>query len=85
MKGAITLERGGDGEVVALEGEVLRAVLSRAFAPGAPVGMTVDAGDETVPVSAKTIRSVKRDDGRFDVRLRLVNLRREHRAALERL
>lgn len=73
---------GGDGELVALEGEVIAAVFPRAFAPGAPVKMEAALGEASHSVEGKTIGSRRRDDGRFDVRLRAINLRRETREAL---
>lgn len=84
MSAPLTLSSGGEGEAVDLAGEVLRVVLPRAFAPGAPVTLTVDL-DAPVTITGKTIGSKLRDDGRFDVRLRLVNLRRSDREALARL
>lgn len=75
---------GGAGELVALEGEVIAAVFARAFAPGAPVKMEALLGEDSLPVEGKTIGSRRREDGRFDVRLRAINLRRETREALAR-
>ena len=82
MSVPLRLEGGDAGEALRVEGEVLAIVSPRAFAPGAPVRMEIDAGDEPVSVEGKTIGSKRRDDGRFDVRLRLINLRRAHRDAL---
>lgn len=82
MSAPLELDDGESGEAGRLDGEVLEAVLPRAFAPGAPVRFEVQIGGETIPVQGKTIGSKRRDDGRFDVRLRLINLRREHREAL---
>lgn len=82
MSAGLTLDDGARGEAVRVDGEVLEAVLPRAFAPGAPARMELD-GDAPIPIEGKTIGSKRRDDGRFDVRMRLINLRREHRAALE--
>lgn len=73
---------GGEGELVALEGEVITAVFARAFAPGAPVKMEASLGEAAHAVEGKTIGSRRREDGRFDVRLRAINLRRETREAL---
>ena len=82
MSAALRLEDGASGEAIRLDGEVLEVVLPRALAPGAPARMELDAGGEPIPIEGKTIGSKRRDDGRFDVRLRLVNLRRDHRAQL---
>ena len=75
---------GGEGEALAFAGEVLTCALPRAFAPGAPIELSVVAEGEAVALRAKSIGSKRRDDGRFEVRMRLVNLRREHREALSR-
>ena len=83
MTVGLSLEDGARGEAVRVDGEVIEIVAPRAFAPGAPVRMRVDADGEAIPVEGKTIGSKRRDDGRFDVRLRLINLRRPHRVALE--
>lgn len=82
---AIELEAGGDGTFEGLSGEVVETVLSRAFAPGAPVPMTILLPGDPIRLRAKTIGSKRRDDGRFAVRLRVIDLRREDRAKLEAL
>jgi hypothetical protein len=82
MSVPIELDVEGEGEALRLEGEVLVTVLARAFAPGAPVSFRATIDGQAIRLQAKTIGSKKRDDGRFDVRLRLTNLRREHRARL---
>lgn len=85
MSGTVRVDEGGEGELVRLSGEVLYTVLDRAFAPGRPLRLRVTllGVEEVLPVQGKVIGSKKRDDGRFDVRLRLINLRREHREQLE--
>ncbi|MEM9193016.1 MAG: hypothetical protein AAGF12_27830 [Myxococcota bacterium] len=52
----------------------------RAFAPGAPLKLALSVAPHTV--EAKSLGSKRRDDGDFDVRLRLVNLTRTNRRAL---
>lgn len=79
---------GGEGEALAFErAEVLRCVVSRAFAPGAPIalriGLTVEAEPEEVALSGKSTGSKRRADGRFDLVVRLISLRKAHRLALE--
>jgi len=69
----------GQGEAVGFEGETLHLVLDRPVAPGTPVAVRV--GD--LDLRGKSLGSKRRPDGRFDVRLRLVSLRREDRAKLE--
>jgi hypothetical protein len=69
------------GEAVSFEGDVLVTVLERAFAPGAPVKLELDG----MSIDGKAIGSKRREDGKYDVRLRLRNLRREFRERLTRL
>lgn len=66
------------GEAVRFEDGVLHAVIDRAFAPGAPLNISIGE----MALDGKTIGSKRRDDGRFDVRIRLRNVRREDRALL---
>ena len=75
---------GGDGEALGFAGKMLVCALPRAFAPGAPIELSVVAGEEALALRGKSIGSRRREDGRFEVRMRLVNLRREHREALTR-
>ncbi len=79
----ITLDAGGEGEASAFEGHVLRAILPRAFAPGAPVVFSVSLAGEARSLRGKSIGSKRREDGAFEVRMRMISLRREERAALE--
>jgi hypothetical protein len=79
----LRVREGGEGEALRLEGEVLHTVIDRAFAPGAPLGITLAVGDASLALAVKTIGSKRRDDGRFDVRLRLTNVRREEREILK--
>lgn len=78
----VTLAAGGEGRADAIEGELLACVFSRAFAPGAPVDLEVRLPERVVPLRGKSLGSKKRADGSFEVRLRLISLRREDREAL---
>lgn len=82
MSARVVLASGAEGEAVRLEGEVLSLVLPRAFAPGAPVSFEATIGADALALTGKAIGSKRRDDGRFDVRLRMTNLRREDRLRL---
>ena len=76
---------GGEGEVVSLRGEVLALRLSRPFAPGSPVDLRIEADDAAiVRVRGKTVSSRRREDERYDVRLRIVTLRKDDRRRLAR-
>ena len=63
---------------------ILAAVSDRPHAPGAPIRTTVVLPDGPLSIDARSIGSKRRDDGTFDVRMRLINLRREDRLRLER-
>ncbi len=77
------LRDGGEGEAIAWSREVLHLVLPRAFAPGAPLALTLELDGGALELTGKTIGSKRREDGRFDVRARLISLRRGDRARLE--
>ena len=81
MSVACTLPGALAGTAESWTGEVLVVSSPRAFAPGAPLRVELGA----LTVEAKSLGSKKRDDGRFEVRLRAVNLRREQRLALDAL
>ncbi len=78
---AARFESGDDADVLAIEGEILTLISPRAFAPGAPLRFTCT----DLTLAGKSLGSKRRDDGRFDVRLRLVNLRRTDRERLGEL
>ena len=80
--GPVKIAGGGEGEALAFAGEVLHVVIDRAFAPGAPLAIELAHASGPLSLSGKTIGSKRREDGRFDVRVRLVSLRREDRARL---
>lgn len=69
---------GEEGAWVRFAGEVLEVLSPQPFAPGAPIPVEVDG----TPLQGKSLGSKRQPDGRFHVRMRLVNLRREHRAML---
>jgi hypothetical protein len=65
-----------DGRVVVLDAPV-------AFAPGAPMHLQVRFDASTTgTLEARSVGSRRRPDGRFEVRARPVNLRRQVREAL---
>lgn len=80
--GKIEITQGGEGEALTLTGETLHIVINRAYAPGAPISMSLSLADETLALQGRTIASKRRPDGSFDVRLRLVNFTRDARARL---
>jgi hypothetical protein len=82
MTVALRLSDGEFAEGVDLEGEKFALVSPRAFAPGAPVEMTAELAEGELQLVGKSLGSKRRSDGRFDVRVRLINLRREQRQQL---
>jgi hypothetical protein len=82
MLGPVKVEQGGEGEALSVAGEVLHIVIDRAYAPGAPISMSVARADGELGLRGKTIGSKRREDGRFDVKLRLVSLSRVDRERL---
>jgi hypothetical protein len=85
MSVALRLE-GSDGvaELLSFDGKVFTMASPDAFAPGAPVRLRATLDGEERPIEGRCLGSRRRDDGRFEVRLRLINLRRADRVALER-
>ncbi len=79
---AMKLGDGADVEVIGLQSEILALVASRAFAPGYPIELVGACNDVSLSFAGRTVDSKIREDGRFDVRLRLVNLRRGQRIAM---
>lgn len=59
--------------------QVLTLICPAPYAPGQPMRFSVDG----VALEGKSLGSKRQPDGRFEVRLRLVNLRKEHREMLE--
>ncbi len=74
---------GAEGTAVALQnGELITMRLSRPFAPGTPFeGVLVVDGVETA-IEGRASGSKRTSDGVFEVRARLVNLRKEDRERL---
>jgi hypothetical protein len=73
---------GASGVAVGYDGAVIHMICERAHPPGRPLEITVTAAEQSICVRGKSAGSKRRDDGRFDVRLRLHSLRREEREQL---
>jgi hypothetical protein len=78
----IRWESGGEAELVRIDGEAVALVSTTPHPPGSRVRGSLEDGTAIV---MKTHASRKRDDGRFDLEGRLLDLRREVRERLERL
>lgn len=74
--------QGADGEAASFDGEFLVALLSRAFAPGTPLTGTLTLEGGEIAIEGRATGSRRQPDGRFEVRARLINLRREVRERL---
>ena len=72
------------GALEQLEGLQLRLASPKAFPPGQPLSLRVSTGNATVHLEARTIGSKRRDDTSFELRVRLINLRKDVREALDR-
>ncbi|RLB47087.1 MAG: hypothetical protein DRJ42_26220 [Deltaproteobacteria bacterium] len=70
------------GEATRLDGERLDFVSPTPFAPGQPIRMSATIGGASFGIEGRSMGSKRRDDGRFDVRLRLMST---SRGRLERL
>lgn len=73
---------GAEGNAISFEGEFLLAVVSRAFAPGTPLKGTIKLADGEIPIEGRATSSKRTPEGTFEVRARLINLRREIRERL---
>lgn len=80
----LRIEEVGQAELVHFAGEVTQFVSEKAFAPGKPLDVHAAFSEGEVPFKLKVIGSRRRDDGRFDVRARVVNLTKDLRERLQR-
>ena len=78
----LRLDSGEDAEACAFDGNIFALLSPRAFAPGSPIRFMAIFEDDERPLEGRVLGSKRIDDGRFEVRLRFVNLRREDRKRL---
>jgi len=78
----LRLDSGEEGEALRFEGHLLTFVGPRAFAPGSPIRFEVSAEGGPRSFEGRTIGSKRVEGGRFEVRMRFVNLRRVDRELL---
>jgi len=81
----LTLSDGERGHAIAYAGGILHVVCERAHPPGQPLSLTLATPDGELALAGKSARSKRREDGTFDLQLKLVSLRRDQRIALEEL
>jgi hypothetical protein len=80
----MTLPSGAKAKAVEWKPDVLSLICANAFAPGQPVELkAAGEGGAVIALIGKSGGSKKREDGAFDVKLRLHSLRREQRAWLD--
>ena len=83
MSCPVSIECGASGTALSLEGELLRLVLDKAFAPGAPMTLALQAGEgDALKLLGKSRGSKRNTDGQFEVTIRLHSLRKESRVRL---
>lgn len=80
---AVSFADGAVGHAVAFDGAVIECVVSVPQAPGRPVDVVFQFADGPLTLRTRSRGSRRVDDGRFQVRLRPVALRREERTRLE--
>ncbi len=71
------------GTAVSCEGLLLTMLSPKAFPPGRPIELSLLLPEGELALAGRSIGSKKRDDGLFEVRLRLVNLRKDARQKLD--
>jgi hypothetical protein len=79
----VTLADGAHALAVNYRPNTLSLVCAGAYPPGKPLALRAELGDAALDLQGKSAGSKLRGDGRYDVTLRLVSLRREQRIALE--
>lgn len=84
-KVAVKFARGETGHVIAWDGGTLTVTSPSAYAPGAPTQVVVVFDDGEVTVETRTKDSKRTPEGHYNVRLRVINLRREDREKIATL
>ena len=74
---------GAEGHAVSFEGEFLVVVVSRAFAPGTPFTGGIAIDGTSIQIEGRATGSKRTPEGMFEVRARLINLRKADRELLE--
>jgi hypothetical protein len=74
---------GAEGNAISFEGEFLVAVVSKPFAPGTPLRGTIVVGESEIGIEGRATGSKRTPEGTFEVRARVINLRKVDRERLE--
>ena len=81
----VQLEAGDRAVATGYASNLLSLICPCAYPPGKPMALRAEIAGTRLSLEGKSTGSRVREDGRFDVKLRLVSLRREDRALLEQL
>ena len=82
MSIAASFARGETGHLVSWDGETMILNASAAYAPGSPIEASLSLQDGPLRVEGRTKDSKRDAIGAFNVRVRIINLRREDKARL---
>lgn len=78
----VRLQSGEVARAIRMDGQVLVLLSPRAYAPGAPISFSIESAESGAAFEGRTIGSRRQADGTFEVKVRLVNLRRADRDRL---
>ena len=80
---SLQLDDGTEGVAQRFSGELLVFSCSRAYPPGRPLSLNLQANASTLSLAGRCIGSKRQADESYIVRMRLTNLRREDRTWLQ--
>ena len=80
----LRLDSGEDATATAIDDNILTILSPRAYAPGSPIHFSAMADEGSRSLEGRTVGSRRAGAEGFEVRLRLVNLRRAERDFLLR-
>jgi hypothetical protein len=83
MMGLVVRIAGESAAIEQLEGLQLTLRSPKPFPPGQPLSLLLSPDGASVRLDARSIGSKRRDEIWFEVRVRLINLRKDAREALE--
>jgi len=75
----LIVSEGDAGEVLGFDGSQLTFLSSKAFAPGQPIQFAIIGEDLVMDLNGKSQGSKRRADEFFEVRIKVINLRRTDR------
>jgi len=78
----LRLESGHDAVGLTFDGNLLKLSSPVAFAPGSPIRFIAKGMDGDRSLEGRVLRSKRKGEQQFEIRIRLVNLRRDDRELL---